>query len=394
MTQMSVDSHKTFEPLTSYDKLVDSVYQGALDATPWQQFLNIICQQLKADVISLIIRPPADDDDGLILNFRNSQSSKDNVADPKDWPVTAYQQHYFSLDPFTNITPGKVVTLSDLLPADEISKNEFCKKYLEPAGVFHILGADTRDPSGFWARFRAMRSQNHPDFDQPERDLLERIMPHLSRAVEIHSRLQQTKSERDLYAGAVSQMSMGTILLNEHGEMLKSNAVAKKLLDQQDGIRVVQKQLVLDDKEDDIAFKKRLNKVINAATHHSMQIVEASRVQRPSGSADLGIVVRPVPKPQWTDGQGGPTVAVFISDPQTEASTSRDTIMQLFGFTKAEASLTLQLAHGLTLAEASVILGVSQHTSRAQLKSVFSKSGVSRQAELIRLVFKSVATLA
>ena len=33
------------------------------------------------------------------------------------------------------------------------------------------------------------------------------------------------------------------------------------------------------------------------------------------------------------------------------------------------------------------------HTARAQLKAIFSKTGVSRQAELVRLVLKSVASL-
>ncbi|ROS04943.1 DNA-binding CsgD family transcriptional regulator [Sinobacterium caligoides] len=394
---MSVDNSNNFEHLSSYDRLLDTIYQGALDTTPWQHFLTAICLQLKADGVSLILRPPSQDINGLILNYRHSPSGGNqvnNASKPKDWAITAYQQHFFALDPFTDIPCGKVITLTELMPDEELTASEFYKQYLEPAGVFHILGADTRTCDGYSARFRATRGKQESAFADIERQLLQRIMPHLCRAVEIHSKLQRTKSERDLYAGAVSQMSMGTILLNEQGEVLKSNHVAKQLLEQQDGIRVVQKQLVLDDKEDDEAFKKRLNKVINAATHHSIQMVEASRVQRPSGKSDLGIVVRPVPQSQSTDSHSGPSVAVFISDPQSEATTTRDTIQQLFGFTKAEAALTLQLVHGLTLAEASTALGVSQHTARAQLKSVFSKSGVSRQAELIRLVFKSVATLA
>ena len=51
-------------------------------------------------------------------------------------------------------------------------------------------------------------------------------------------------------------------------------------------------------------------------------------------------------------------------------------------------------ARGLSLADVSGTLGISQHTARAQLKSIFAKTGVSRQAELVRLVLKSVAALA
>ena len=48
---------------------------------------------------------------------------------------------------------------------------------------------------------------------------------------------------------------------------------------------------------------------------------------------------------------------------------------------------------GLSLAEVSEAQNISQHTARAQLKSIFAKTGVSRQAELVRLVLKSVASL-
>ena len=52
------------------------------------------------------------------------------------------------------------------------------------------------------------------------------------------------------------------------------------------------------------------------------------------------------------------------------------------------------LAGGQSLAEACEELCISQHTARAQLKTIFAKSGVTRQAELVRLILRSVATLA
>ncbi|MCY1183803.1 hypothetical protein D3C76_1770240 [compost metagenome] len=51
------------------------------------------------------------------------------------------------------------------------------------------------------------------------------------------------------------------------------------------------------------------------------------------------------------------------------------------------------LANGLTLDEASEELGISRNTSRAHLRSTFSKTGVTRQTMLVRLILRSVATL-
>jgi DNA-binding CsgD family transcriptional regulator len=52
------------------------------------------------------------------------------------------------------------------------------------------------------------------------------------------------------------------------------------------------------------------------------------------------------------------------------------------------------LANGLTLDQASAELGVSRNTARTHLRSLFSKTGVSRQTMLVRLILKSVANLA
>jgi DNA-binding CsgD family transcriptional regulator len=85
---------------------------------------------------------------------------------------------------------------------------------------------------------------------------------------------------------------------------------------------------------------------------------------------------------------------VFISNPEQQNIASREILASLFGFSKAESALAVELAKGLTLADASAQLNISQHTARAQLKAIFAKADVSRQAELIRLMLKSVASLA
>jgi DNA-binding CsgD family transcriptional regulator len=84
---------------------------------------------------------------------------------------------------------------------------------------------------------------------------------------------------------------------------------------------------------------------------------------------------------------------VFISDPEHQESTSQQVLGELFGLTPAEANLAIKLTRGMSLAQLSGEQNISQHTARAQLKAVFAKTGATRQAELVRLVLKSVAIL-
>ncbi|MOA67155.1 hypothetical protein D3C78_1941970 [compost metagenome] len=60
------------------------------------------------------------------------------------------------------------------------------------------------------------------------------------------------------------------------------------------------------------------------------------RVQRTSGLADLGIVVRSIPPSEWSEGKYCPAVAIFISDPEQESSAPQEIVRALFDLTPAE----------------------------------------------------------
>lgn len=71
--------------------------------------------------------------------------------------------------------------------------------------------------------------------------------------------------------------------------------------------------------------------------------------------------------------------------PQTSAP-QPTALRAMLGITAAEARLVEQLVGGLSVSEAADLLGISVHTARSQLKSVFGRTGIRRQADLIRHV--------
>jgi DNA-binding CsgD family transcriptional regulator len=68
-------------------------------------------------------------------------------------------------------------------------------------------------------------------------------------------------------------------------------------------------------------------------------------------------------------------------------------VRQIFDLTPAEAAVTRRLTAGLSLEDAASSLDISRNTARAHLRSIFSKSGITRQTELVRLVLSSAALL-
>ena len=88
-----------------------------------------------------------------------------------------------------------------------------------------------------------------------------------------------------------------------------------------------------------------------------------------------------------------PSVAVFVRDTGGKADPPVKLAQQLFQLTPAETSLAIQLANGLSLEEAAEALNIRRNTARAHLRSIFSKTGVRRQTELVRIFLNSVAWL-
>lgn len=388
-----------FRPASKdYDRLVQLVYQGAIEDTPWQSTLPALRDAFDAQVVSLVLRPPSAGDRGIILNSvrpgPDRQPSPSPLADPNDWELTAYREQFFSLDPFINLPPDRIITLDDILSDDELMASDYYLHYLQPIGLFRILGVDTGEPGGLLARLRFSRRREEACFSKTERELLAQLTPHLQQALQVYARLNHMASERDIYAGAVDQLSVATIILDEKGRVLNTNTMAATLLKASDGLGLRGQQLRIEDRNIDRQLQAGLAGVIQAQQAGETSVVKALRVPRAPGRSALGLVIRPVPVAEWGEGQSGPCAAVFISDPDQRDSASQQTLGELFGLSPAEANVAILLARGLSLAEVSQAQNISPHTARAQLKSIFAKTGVSRQAELVRMIIRSVASLA
>jgi DNA-binding CsgD family transcriptional regulator len=76
--------------------------------------------------------------------------------------------------------------------------------------------------------------------------------------------------------------------------------------------------------------------------------------------------------------------AVFIGAPPDDQDGAAATATA-YGLTPAETRVLASLLAGRTLAETAAALGVAQGTAKTHLDNIFGKTGVTRQADLMRL---------
>jgi len=362
--------------------LIEAIYEGILQDPPWQDFLTGLREPLGADIAAIFLQPPEPGSRVVML-----------VEGGRAEGIDSYKRGQFVFAPFIDLPDGEVVTLHEFISTEALLDSDFYRLTMKPSGLYDFLGADLRVPGEFEARFRLARYEGKPRFGQQDRELLGLITPHLQRAIRIHARLNQLSSERDLYAGAVQQLSLGTILLDGEGRIQQLNPLARELLAQRDGLSLVDGRLRLNSSERSAALQAAIDQVLSNQRQAVPAMVEVIRVPRPSGRADLGLVVRAVPRGHFSEGVAVPAVAIFISDPERQGGADAEVLQRLFDFTQAEARLALLLADGYSLDESAAAIGVTRNTVRTHLRSIFTKTGVTRQTLLVRLVLNSVAAL-
>ena len=210
----------------------------------------------------------------------------------------------------------------------------------------------------------------------------------------MHNLLGRSELLGNLYSQAINRLSVATLVLDDTGAVLQLNDVAREMLKLSDGLKLVGGRLEANYPSDNRNLHKMIREAAEAhEAGRPSESREALSIARPSGEVSLGVVVEPVPSMEWAEGKGQPAVMVYIRDAVGRSQVDARIAKDLFNFTPAETALALELANGLSLEEAAENLGIMRNTARAHLRAIFSKTGVRRQAELVRVMLNSVVSL-
>ena len=115
-------------------------------------------------------------------------------------------------------------------------------------------------------------------------------------------------------------------------------------------------------------------------------------VPRTNGGPALALRTAPLPLDEGAVFRASAPVLVSVTDLESPVDAPDNELRDLFGLTAAEVRLAAAMFEGLTLAEAAEKFGLSVNTVRFQLARVFDKTGVSRQAELVKLMMRLAST--
>ena len=363
----------------SINEVIFSLY-AVLDERPWLRSLELFLPYFAIDTATIVVRPSSESDLGYLVTFPNVETQQ-----------ALYQASWYQHDPFKDLPDSVVTIASEIIGDEEWSNCLFYKEYLEKAieiDPSRMLGVNITTAAGTMTRVRLHRATHQMPFNTHDKSLLAELVPHLRQAMTLMTTVNHAETERQLYEEALNRLHVGPIVLDETGHLFRSNSTAKAVLNRSDGVRLSAGELQGCSGMDTRELRRLLSE-----SQERPGTIFATSLSRPSGARKLGVIVRSIPQVEESEGKSRPAWVVFFRDPDIPTSPERDVIRQIFGFTPAEAMLSMELINGRSLDEAAEVIGIRRNTARAHLRSIFIKAGVTRQSELLRVLLNGVVGL-
>lgn len=279
---------------------------------------------------------------------------------------------------------GVVVPSDAILPLSNLQRTAFFDEVMRPQALGHSAMIGLAQKPDFGVGFSLNRGPRQGPYGDQEFRFLEKLIPHMQRSVRLGLRIDAYKALQRAEWQTLESLAVGVILLDRKARVLFANSAARSLGGEHGPLRLRQSKVG----HMSPSHSRRLDEVVQSALRGTP--MAAIAVPRADGGSQLTILassVRAQDVDRFADASlKSAAVLLFIIDAANKAGIPATVLMDAYGLTPAEARIALAISSGLSIPETAKALRLSPNTIKTQLRGVFSKSGLSRQTELARMI--------
>lgn len=370
------------------DELLQLLHAGPLEEMPWRNFLNALTKHVGCSNAAITL-----------------QLSRKGLAPVVIWGEPPQVEAAFArsigsrhadlghLDPLRNALTrsGDIMLLEEVASPADLAENEFCQTVFKPYGIAQAVGMFVTEPGGMECNLGLTAPDGELRFDTRHKQFLAKLRPHVELSLSLFSRIYRDEGEIEVLTQTLDRLTIGTFIVDGKGRMIRANSVAMKMIES-GAFSLVGGKLNLAGRPDCLKFRESIEQALVARLKDTPdEFVRAFRCSE-TNSSRLGILVRSIHRDRQKPTDASPAAVVYASNAEHGNSFER-LIANLFDLSPSESKLAALLTHGMSLSEAAREAGLTESTVRSYCKRIFAKVGVNRQAELVRLILRSVAML-
>ena len=376
----------------------DAIYDAATGGTPWGEVGGALMGLTRARSISLMLGGAADGRSEILCH-----------AEIPEEAAVAYRAHYRHVDLWTNRAAGllagraaggaRVLASGEMLVPDaEFLRSEFYCDFGRHYGLRYVVGTVVPLGEAGVLPIGLHRPEGQERFGAAEKRVLEALLPHLRRALQIRHRLAVDANALAVGGAALDALALGVLVLDGEMRVVLANAAAEGMAAggaSGGALRLAAIQGAGVGLGDTVATpvqarERAALRDLVAATALGGGAGGALRLRDGGGEARLAALVCPLPA--RLAGRGGVGRAagralVLLRALGPGAALPRAEVLRdLFALTRAEAEIARALAGGATKAAVAAARGVSETTVRSHVRALLDKTGTANLRDLERLL--------
>jgi DNA-binding CsgD family transcriptional regulator/PAS domain-containing protein len=363
------------EPLP--EELTDAVYRAAMEPAAWGDVMGLIRDRFPSSAQTFYF---------LDLEPHRVRPVSLTGIEPR-W-LTAFDELYFAPDnPWIRLTkqlhrPGIVRTNRRLdrflRTRGSLYRSSYYHEWMRPQDFKFTLGNTLYADDDVVANITLLRPADMDEFDDAEVRDFEQLSRHLTRALQMSVRLERAHGCAASTA-AFDAFAQPIALVDARRRLLYANPAMQALLARREAVVVREGVLEASHPE---ASQRLAAHVVHALGATDLRLAAACAL--PGGAAaPLDLQAIPVRGAMARAVSPTPTVLLLFAGGAGPGDAPRPSPAQRYGYTRTEARLAQLLADGHALRQAAEVLGVTYGTARVYLKTVFEKTDVHTQAQLV-----------
>ena len=353
--------------------IVESIYDAGLDPSLWNNVVAGIRDFVGGQACGL---------------FWKDSISKCGVthyycgADPHF--IQLYSDTHSKFDPLTVLPPqGKVVSVPDLVDFEEYRKGRFYQEWLQPQGCSDAANVVLEMSNASCPVMMTVLSGRRM-VDRGMKHRLSLLVPHASRALLINRATSAQLTLATALGDVLDNLTAGIFLLDAFCRLVHANSAGHALLAADDVVRSVAGQLVTCSTEANRTLRDALagrrDGALLAASGHAVPLLSPTGERYVAHLLPLSSLLRNSSE-RVVDAAG----ALLVRKVSLDGRFCGELIARTFDLTPAELRVFLSIVEVGGVPETAAALGIAETTVKTHLHRVFAKTGVGRQADLVKL---------
>jgi DNA-binding CsgD family transcriptional regulator len=362
--------------------LIHRIYDAAIDSSLWSSIIREVASIINAHE-SLMFSPKLSADAPFFA------FSPHQYIDMRMW--NAYEEYYWQHDTWALeigkqglLKNGVIVHGDQLIARNKLRETEIYRDMYKPnmMGIEVVMAAcivncdrDLGETAPVFLNF--FRTGSAEAFNNDEQKLISHLLPHIQRALLIHTKLTNEQQMRNLREQALEQIATAILLMDDRGHVIFANQKAELLLHQGSDLKIRKGNLCCSEARNNNAIKHALVQAKNG-------IGSALKLNNPQLNEDRVIIFSPLRTVNSDIKNSNAYILVMLADPAKPFYDHLQAFAALYKLTRAETRVLKHLLELQTTQEMAEILHVSMNTLRTQIKALFLKTNTKNQRELTR----------